>query len=146
MKNFLFPCNWIQIIILNWYQRFRTKIWFENPVLSHNFRLRALITNCLLRSWIWFRAMFLILLFKIVFFFSMFACDKSRWVFLSLPKTDKTFTRVHSVDWKKIILFLRVLLKINQNDCKFLRLLLAINLDDFSFSQFLLAINRDEFW
>ena len=145
IKSFVFPYNRIQIIILNWYQRFRSKISIQTPVLNHNFRLRALITIYLLRSWIWLHATFLILLSEIAFFW-IFARDKSRWFFPSLSPKKKTFAG-GKLSWlQKIVTFLRVLLKINRNDCTFWTVLLAINWNDCSFSQLLLAINRDNFW
>ena len=89
-----------------------------------------MITNCLLRSRIWFYAMFLILLPEIVFF-ANFACDKSRWFSPSLPPKKKMFAGGKLSCLKRIVKFLRVLLKTNQNNCTFLRLLLAINRNNF---------------
>ena len=80
----------------------RTKIWIENPALNHNFRLRALIANCLLRSRIWLHAMFLILLSAIAFF-ANFGCDKSRWFFLFCPQKRRA-GKLSSL--KKIVTFL----------------------------------------
>ena len=85
-----------------------------------------MITICLLRSRIWFHAMFLILISEIVFF-ANFACDKSRWFSPSLPSKKKMFAGGKLSCLKQIVKFLRVLLKTNQNNCTFLRLLLAIN-------------------
>ena len=89
-----------------------------------------MITNCLLRSRIWFHAMFLILLSEIVFF-ANFACDKSRWFSPSLPPKKKMFAGGKLSCLKQIVKFLRVLLKTNQNNFTFLRLLLAINRNNF---------------
>ena len=104
-KSFYFPCNWIQIIILNWYKKFRNKIWIENLVLNHNFRLRALITNCLLRSWIWFHAMFLILLSEIAFFCEfLLAINQGDFSPPCTPKRRRLLA-VNWVDWKKSLNF-----------------------------------------
>ena len=74
--------------------------------------------------------MFLILLSEIVFF-ANFACDKSRWFSPSLPPKKKMFAGGKLSCLKRIVKFLRVLLKTNQNNCTFLRLLLAINRNNF---------------
>ena len=62
------------------------------------------------------------------------------------PEKRRRVLVVNWVDWKNSLQFLRVLLKMNRNDCTFLRLLLAVNWDHCSFSQLLLAISRDNFW
>ena len=111
-----------------------SKIAYQNlnwkSCTKSSFRITVLITNCLLRSRIWFYAMFLILLSEIVFF-ANFACDKSRWFFPSLPPKKKMFAGGKLSCLKQIVKFLRVLLKTNQNNCTFLRLLLAINRNNF---------------
>ena len=127
-------------LILNWYQRFRTKIWIENSALNLNFRLDALITTCLLISWIWFRAMFLIILSEIEFF-AIYGCNKSRWFFPFLPPKRRHLLAVAWVDWKKNCYIFASFAKKNRNDCTFFRLLLTINWDVCSFPQLFLAIN-----
>ena len=62
------------------------------------------------------------------------------------PQKRRRVLAVNWVDWKNSLQFLRVLLKMNRNDCTFLRLLLAVNWNQCSFSQLLLAISRDNLW